>query len=101
MKLTTINAIAALGLGSLFVNGASAADTAARFCLVPVKDTGVHRLIGRNPRRIDALPSVVFTTLDSKDGRWTIDADRRLIPYSGPYPISYLDDNHPGNLILP
>lgn len=100
MKLTTINALAVLGLGSLFVSGASSAETTARFCVVPVKDAGANRLIGRNPRRIDALPSVVFTTLASKDSRWTIDTDRRLVPYSGPYPISYLDDNHPGNLVF-
>jgi hypothetical protein len=100
MKLTTINAIAALSLSSLFLNGASVADTTARFCVVPVKDTGAYRLIGRNPRRIYALPSVVFTTTGSKDSRWTIDADRRLVPYSGPYPVSYLDDNHPGNLVF-
>jgi hypothetical protein len=101
MKLTIINAVATIGLGSLFVNGASAADIAARFCVVPVKDTSAHRLIGRNPRRIDVLPSVVFTPLGSKDSRWTIDADRRLVPYSGPYPVSYLDENHAGNLVFP
>jgi hypothetical protein len=97
MNLSSIGAVAVFAFSSLFGSSAGVADTTARFCVVPVKGLGPNRLIGRSPRRIDALPSVVFTTLASKDSRWTIDADRRLVPYSGPYPVTYLDDNHNPN----
>ncbi|MDE2063432.1 MAG: hypothetical protein KGJ00_13580 [Bradyrhizobium sp.] len=100
MKLRTPVIFAALLLPALVSIHVSATDDSPRFCVVPVKDTGAHRLIGRNPRRIGALPSVVFTTLDSKDSRWTIDADRRLVPYFGPYPVSYLDENPKGGIIF-
>jgi hypothetical protein len=100
MKLGFI-VVAVILFSSLFGTNVSATDAAARFCVVLVKDLDDNRLIGRAPRRIDALPSVVFTDLGSHDDRWTIDADRRLVPYSGPYPVSYLDENHPDNFIFP
>jgi hypothetical protein len=97
MNPGSIVTVAVILFSSLFGASASAADAATRFCVVLVKELGPNRLIGRAPRRIDALPSVVFTTMADKDSRWTIDADRRLVPYSGSYPVDYLDDNHNRN----
>jgi hypothetical protein len=100
MNKGSIVTVAAIFFSSLCGTGASAVDAAARFCAVLVKDLGADRLIGRAPRRIGALPSVVFTTLAGGESRWTIDANRRLVPYAGPYPVTYLDDNHPDDLIF-
>src|SRR5487761_2203830 len=72
---------------------------AARFCVVPVKngepteaDVGQTWRISSNSFRIPGLPAIVFTPTN-RHGWWTIDAERRLAPYAGPYPHSYLDKN--------
>jgi hypothetical protein len=68
-----------------------------RFCVVPVKDgvptaadideawriTNVHH-------RIPGLPSLIFTP-QNRGGQWTIDANRRLVPYNGLFPHTFFD----------
>jgi hypothetical protein len=70
-----------------------------RFCVVPVKDgapteadIGQTWRISSTTFRIPGLPAQVFAPTN-RQGQWTIDGDRRLIPYTGPYPHSYLDQN--------
>jgi hypothetical protein len=79
--------------------GLYAEIAAARFCVVPAKngepteaDVGQTWRISSNNFRIPGLPAIVFTPTN-RHGWWTIDADRRLVPYAGPYPHSYLDKN--------
>ncbi|MCK9915122.1 hypothetical protein MXD81_38775 [Microbacteriaceae bacterium K1510] len=69
----------------------------AQFCVVPVKDGAPTEAdfretwrISRNVFRIPGLPAIVFTPTNRK-GQWTIDTERRLVPYNGPYPRTYLD----------
>ncbi len=79
--------------------GLYAEIAAARFCVVPVQngepteaDVGQTWRISSNNFRIPGLPAIVFTPTNRR-GWWTIDAERRLVPYAGPYPHSYLDQN--------
>ena len=82
------------------VRCATAADSAVRFCVVPVKD-GVATAADvdqawriTNIRfQIPGLPSLVFTP-GNRRGQWTIDANRRLVPYAGSFPHSYIDRGH-------
>jgi hypothetical protein len=76
---------------------AYAADSDPRFCIVPVKDgvpTGAD--VGEAWRitnvsfHISGLPSLVFTP-QNRGGQWTIDANRRLVPYAGPFPHTFFD----------
>jgi hypothetical protein len=76
------------------------ADASDRFCIVPVKegaptekDIGATWRIASDMFRIPGLPGPVFTPLN-RGGQWTIDAERRLVPYEGPFPHSYLDKGH-------
>ena len=62
-----------------------------QYCIVKVGDLGDHPLIGRSFHRIPGL-APVFTPVASRE-RYTLSPDRRLIPYGGPYPYSYLDRN--------
>lgn len=76
---------------------ASAQGAGPRFCVVPVKDGAPTEAdvwqtwrMSRISFRIPGLPALVFTPTNRK-GQWTIDPGRRLVPYRGPYPHSYLD----------
>jgi len=40
--------------------------------------------------RIPGLPSLVFTS-QNRGGQWTIDANRRLVPYTGLFPHTFFD----------
>ena len=95
---------ASFGLAQTAVNNAQrqdvgAATVVARFCVLPVKngepteaDAGQTWRISSNNFRIPGLPGIVFTPTNRR-GWWTIDAERRLVPYVGFYPHSYLDKN--------
>jgi hypothetical protein len=68
-----------------------------RFCVVPVKDgfptaadVGEAWRITNVSFRIPGLPSLVFTP-QNRGGQWTIDADRRLVPYIGLFPHTFFD----------
>lgn len=76
---------------------ARAEDGGPLFCIVPIKD-GEATAADANQAwritdqtfRIPGLPSLVFTpTLRRR--QWTIDASRRLVPYVGSFPHSFLD----------
>jgi hypothetical protein len=76
-----------------------AETAAARFCVLPVKngepteaEIGQTWRISSDNFRIPGLPAIVFTPT-SRHVWLTIDAERRLVPYTGPYPHSYLDKN--------
>jgi hypothetical protein len=71
----------------------------ARFCLVPVKDGAPTEAdIGQTWRlsihafRIPGIAALVFTPANRR-GQWTIDADRRLVPYNDSFPRSSVDKN--------
>ena len=61
-----------------------------QYCIVKVGDLGKNLLIGRDFHRIPGL-APIFTLIGGL--RYTISSDRRLTPYSEPYPTSYLDQN--------
>ncbi len=75
---------------SLALTGTTLADS--QYCIVRVGDLGKNVLIGRNFHRILGL-APVFTPPGPGGARYTLSSDRRLIPFSGPYPTSYLDQN--------
>jgi len=68
--------------------GAALADS--QYCIVKVGDLGRNLLIGRSFHRIPGLPAIFITP---QGARYTLSADRRLVPYVSPYPTSYLDQN--------
>ena len=82
----------------LFATSATAEETASRFCVVPVKDgapgeadvNSTWRIVGGHTFLIPGLPGPIFTPTN-RQGAWTIDIDRRLVPYQGPFPRNYLD----------
>lgn len=99
-KRRSLRSSALIGLGLITaVWSAQAADQGARFCIVPIKD-GVATIadandawrITQHPFRIPGLPSLVFTPAHRR-GQWTIDASRRLVPYIGAYPHSWMDQH--------
>lgn len=85
-------------LGLLFAIGATAEETALRFCIVPVEDGApgeaeqgqTWRMVGET-FVIPGMPGPIFTTTTSRRRVSTIDAKRRLVPYQGPFPRNYLD----------
>ena len=89
----------AVALGILACIGvyARAEDGGPRFCIVPIKngeataaDANQAWRIADQTFRIPGLSSLVFTpTLRRR--QWTIDASRRLVPYVGSFPHSFLD----------
>jgi hypothetical protein len=102
MSIKSILTTAALA--ALFVlpsvKSATAEDADQRFCIVPVKGgaagdgaAGETWRLTSNDFQIPGLPAPVFTP-STVAGQWTIDADRRLVAYTGPYPKSYLDTGH-------
>jgi hypothetical protein len=97
-KVGTAGAVAAVFFGCL--PETALADAGDRFCIVPVKygapaekDIGATWRIASDMFRIPGLPGPVFTPVD-RGGQWTIDAERRLVPYQGSFPHSYLDKGH-------
>jgi hypothetical protein len=62
----------------------------SQYCIVKVGDLGKNLLIGRSFHRIPGL-APIFTPLEGP--RYTLSSDRRLTPYNGPYPTSYLNQN--------
>jgi hypothetical protein len=83
------------GLLLLFGQSAFAEIVGPRFCIVPVKDGAPTAAdvdqawrITDVAFRIPGLPSLVFTPMNRR-GQWTIDADRRLVPYVGPFPHNF------------
>jgi hypothetical protein len=80
-----------------FEQSAHADSGDLRFCVVPVKDgfptaadVGEAWRITNVSFRIPGLPSLVFTP-QNRGGQWTIDAGRRLVPYTGPFPHTFFD----------
>jgi len=79
------------------IGGSAKAEDISRFCVVPVKDgaatpadvNGAWRITDTS-LQIPGLPSLVFTP-SNRRGQWTIDASRRLVPYAGVFPHSFLD----------
>jgi hypothetical protein len=97
-KLARAGAIAAALFGCL--PRAALADASDRFCIIPVrdgapteKDIGATWRITSDMFRIPGLPGPVFTPVN-RGGQWTIDAERRLVPYQGRFPHSFLDKGH-------
>ena len=79
------------------IGGSAKAEDISRFCVVPVKDGAATPADVNNAWRITdfsfripGLPSLVFTP-SNRRGQWTIDASRRLVPYAGVFPHSFLD----------
>jgi hypothetical protein len=84
-------------LFACFAGHAYALDTGPRFCIVPVKDgmptggdVGEAWRITDVSFRIPGIPSLVFTPMN-RGGQWTIDTNRRLVPYVGPFPHTFFD----------
>jgi hypothetical protein len=80
-----------------FGQSAHADGVDPRFCVVPVKDgvptaadVGEAWRITNVSYRIPGLPSLVFTP-QNRGGQWTIDANRRLVPYTGLFPHTFFD----------
>jgi hypothetical protein len=95
-QIQSVGVIPALVLAFL-VPGAAAEEPGPRFCIVPIKDGGPTAAdVGEAWRitnvsfRIPGLPSLVFTP-QNRGGQWTIDANRRLVPYVGPFPHTFFD----------
>lgn len=95
-RLGLILIIAARFLAS-FGQSAHADAVEPRFCVVPVKDgvptaadIGEAWRITNVAYRIPGLPSLVFTP-QNRGGQWTIDANRRLVPYTGLFPHTFFD----------
>lgn len=90
-------AIALTVASALCVAKAASADQDSRFCVVPVKNTEPSKVsVGHEAWRLTSgakaypgVPSLIFTPHSSS--AWTIDDDRRLVPYLGSFPTSYLD----------
>jgi hypothetical protein len=80
-----------------FQQSAHAKSGDLRFCVVPIKDgvptaadVGEAWRITNVSHRIPGLPSLVFTP-QNRGGQWTIDKARRLVPYTGLFPRTFLD----------
>src|SRR5580704_15168340 len=85
------------GILVFFGQYAQADVTGPRFCIVPVKggaptatDLDDAWRITNVSFRIPGLPSLVFTPMN-RGGQWTIDTNRQLVPYVGPFPHTYFD----------
>lgn len=70
-----------------------------RFCIVPVAGAapgdgraGETWRLTMHTFHVSGLPAPIFTP--DIGHPWTIDAERRLVPYTGPYPHSFLDTGH-------
>ncbi len=78
---------------------AASEDLISRYCLLPVESDSLSKTdIARmtrsvNVARVAGLDRLVFLPLSGKD-RWTIDGERRLVPYDAPFPTSYLDQDN-------
>ncbi|MEK9278066.1 hypothetical protein MTR72_00220 [Bradyrhizobium sp. ISRA442] len=77
--------------------GATLAQPSDRFCVVPVrdgapteKDANEAWRISEDVFLIPGLPGPVFTPVN-RGGQWTINAERRLVPYHGAFPHNFLD----------
>jgi hypothetical protein len=89
--------IIVVGFLTSFEPSAYADAVDLRFCVVPVKD-GVPTATDINEawritnvhHRIPGLPSLIFTP-QNRGGQWTIDANRRLVPYNGLFPRTFFD----------
>ena len=95
----TLDAVIIVTVGFLVALAvpASAATYDPRFCIVPVKDgvptgadVGEAWRITDTAFSIPGLPSLVFTP-QNRGGQWTIDANRRLVPYTGLFPHTFFD----------
>src|ERR1700738_5002411 len=100
-KVVTAGAIAAVLFA--YLPRTALADASDRFCIVPVKegapaekDIGATWRLAGDMFRIPGLPGPVFTPVN-RGGQWTIDAERKLVPYQGPFPHSFLDK---GNFVV-
>lgn len=93
------NLVATLGLLLCALGKAAVAQGVdQRFCIVPVTygargdgPAGESWRLTDSRFDIPGLPAPVFTPAASFAGPWTIDSDRREIPYKGLFPRSYLD----------
>ena len=91
------NFIASLSLLLVLLTGSVfAQEVDQRFCVVPIMASGdgpageTWRLT--NTRfDLNGLPAPVFTPLSISGGPWTISKDRKVVPYKGSFPRSYLD----------
>ena len=97
LRLTAGLRIAALAAVACLAPVQGARADAARFCIIPVTDGAPTEAdIGQtwritNPTfQIPGLPALVFTPIN-RGGQWTIDGNRRLVPYDGLFPLTYLD----------
>jgi hypothetical protein len=91
---------AALFLAATWANIANAQQSAPRFCIVPVRDGAPTAADVGNTWRITiesfeipGLAAPVFTPVNRR-GQWTIDSDRRLVRYDGPFPKTGFDRGH-------
>ena len=82
---------------AFFAQEACAEQQSPRFCIVPIgdgvptaADVGQAWRITNVSFGIPGLPSLVFTP-QNRGGQWTIDANRRLVPYVGPFPRTFFD----------
>jgi hypothetical protein len=80
----------ALVAGHFWQPVAVAADlSATRFCIVPVVGGASSEGITDTKFLIPGLAPVFTPT--TRDGVWTINADRRLVSYTAPFPRTFLD----------
>ncbi len=84
-------------LVAIVLMGGQVGATDTRFCVVPVQDGHpTERDIGKTSRllstvfQIPGLPAPVLTPANRK-GQWTINSNRKLVPYDTPFPHSFLD----------
>jgi hypothetical protein len=92
-----VTMIITAALLALFAPEACAEQQSSRFCIVPIgdgvptaADVGQAWRITNVSFGIPGLPSLVFTP-QNRGGQWTINANRRLVPYVGPFPRTFFD----------